>query len=140
MWQRCFLNEFPTLLILLSFPSHWQRADVRSWLLQIDVTTGTEYPDHPVPNLIPSKLGSMPPLVGRAPPSAAWRGLAEETGGGHTPRVPTSQQRGRSPKTCPVKDDTGNLLQSSPERGGMDSDGYSTVSKAQSTCHCRRRW
>ena len=26
-----------------------------------------------------------------------------------------------------------------PNRGGMDSDGYSTVSEAQSTCHHRRR-
>ena len=150
MWQRHFLSGFPTLLILLSFPSHWWRAGSGPWLLCIDAATAAlhrcchrsmaEYPDHPVPNLISSKLDSTLPLVGSAPPSAAQMGQAEETGGGCTPRVPTSWPRGRPPKTCPVQNGTGNLSPSSPERDGADSDGYSTVSEARSTCHHRRRW
>ena len=99
-----------------------------------------EYPDHPVPHLISSESDFTPPLVGSTPPSAAWMGQAEETGGGHTPRVSTSQPRGRPPKTCPAKDSAGNSLPFSPERDGMDSDGYSTVSEAESTHHHRRRW
>ena len=99
-----------------------------------------EYPDHPVPNLISSKSDSMPLLVGSALPSAAWMGQTEETGGGHTPKVPTSWPRGRPPKTCPVKDGTGNSLPSSPERDGTDSDRYSMENEAQSTHHHRRRW
>ena len=39
-----------------------------------------------------------------------------------------------------MKDSAGNLLPSSPERSGMDSDGYSMVSEAQSTHYCRRQW
>ena len=72
-----------------------------------------ECPDCPVPNLISSELDSMLPLVGNTPPSAAQMGQAEETGGGQTPRVPTSWPRGRPPKTCPVKNGTGNSLPSS---------------------------
>ena len=99
-----------------------------------------EIPDHPVPNLISSESDSMLPLVGSALPSAAWMGQAEETGGGCTPRVPTSWPRGRPPKTCPVNNSTGNSLSSSSERDGTDSDGYSMVSEAQSTHHHRRWW
>ena len=99
-----------------------------------------EYPDCPVPNLISSESDPMPLLVGGALPSASKMGQAEETGDGCTPRVPTSQPRGRCPKTCPAKDGTGNLLPSSPERDGADSEGYFMVSEAQSTCHHRRRW
>ena len=58
-----------------------------------------EYPDCPVPNLISSRSHSMPLLVGSTPPSAAWMGQAEETGGGLTPRVPTSWPSGRPPTT-----------------------------------------
>ena len=32
--QRCFLSGFPTLPILLSFPSHWWRPGIGQWLLQ----------------------------------------------------------------------------------------------------------
>ena len=42
-----------------------------------------EYPDCPVPSLISSESDSTPLLVGSAPPSVAWMGQAEETGGGH---------------------------------------------------------
>ena len=63
-----------------------------------------------------------------------------EEGGGHTPKVPITQLRGRPPKPCPTKDGAGNSLLSSPDRGGMDSDGYSMVNKAQSTHHHRRKW
>ena len=48
--------------------------------------------------------------------------------------------QGRPPKQCPAKGGTGNLLPSSPDRDGMDSDGYSMVSKAPSShCH-KRKW
>ena len=59
--------------------------------------------------------------------------------GDHAPRVPSSQQRGRPPKACPMKDGAGNSPPSSPDRGSTDSDRYSTVSKAQSTHHHRRK-
>ena len=45
----------------------------------------------------------MPLLVGSTPPSAAQMGQAEETGGGHTPRVLTSQPRGRPPQNMPCE-------------------------------------
>ena len=38
-----------------------------------------------------------------------------------------------------MKDGARNTLSSSPDRGGADSDGYSMVSEAPSTHHCRRR-
>ena len=39
-----------------------------------------------------------------------------------------------------MKDGAGNSLPSSPNRGDTDSNGYSMVSEAQSTCHHRRKW
>ena len=63
-----------------------------------------------------------------------------EEGGRCASRVPATQLRGRPPKACPMKDGAGKLLPSSPNRGGADSNGYSMVSEAQSTCHCRRKW
>ena len=98
----------------------------------------TEYPNCPVPRMVSSESDSMPPLVGSTPPSVAWMEQIEE-GGGCAPRAPSSQPRGRFPKACPVKDGAGNSLPSSPDRGGTDSDRYSTVSKAQNTHCCRRR-
>ena len=140
MWRRHFLSGFPTLLILLSFPSHWQRAGGNCGRSdRCHQRSRAEYPDHPVPNLISSKLDSMLPLVGSTLPSAAWMGQTEETGWPHSQGA-TSWPRGRPPKTWPVKDGAGNSPPSSPERGCPDSDGYSTVSEAQSTCCHRRRW
>ena len=54
--------------------------------------------------------------------------------------MPTSRLRGRPPKAHPTKDGARNSPPFFPDRGGADSDGYSTVSKALSShCH-RRRW
>ena len=79
-----------------------------------------------------------PQLVGSALTSMACLGQTEETGGGHTPRAPISQPRGRPPKGHAAKDGAGNSPSSSPDRGWADSDGYSTASEAHSTHHCRR--
>ena len=98
----------------------------------------TEYPNRPVPHMVSSESDSMLPLVGSTPPSAAWMGQVEE-GGGHAPRAPISWPRGRPPKAHLMKDGPENSPPSSPDRGGVDSDGYSTVSKAQSTHCCRRK-
>ena len=98
-----------------------------------------EHPDHPVPCMMSSESDSTPPLVGSAPPSAAGMGQLEE-GGSHSLRVPSSRPRGRSSKQCPAKDGTRNLPLSSPDRDGADSDGYSRVSKAPSSCCHRRKW
>ena len=105
---------------------HWQRSSA-------------EHPDHPTHNLISNKSDSVPQLVGSALTSMAHLGKIEETGGGHTPRVPLSQPRGRPPKGCATKDGAENSPSSSPDRGGADSNRYSTVSEAHSTHHCRRR-
>ena len=43
------------------------------------------------------------------------------------------------PKTPSVKDGAGNSP-SSPDRGGVDSGGYSMVNEARRTHHSRRRW
>ena len=96
-------------------------------------------PNHPMPHLVSSESESMLPLVGSAPPSATWMGQVEE-GDGCTPRVPTSWLRGRPPEAHLAKDGAGNLLPSSADRGGVNSDGYSTVSETQSTCCHRRKW
>ena len=106
---------------------HWQRSRA-------------DYQDHPMHNLISSESDSTPQLVGSAPTSMAHLGQMEETGGGRTPRAPTSQPRGRPPKGCTVKDGAWNSPSSSPDRGGANSDGYSMVSEVLST-HCyKRRW
>ena len=60
-------------------------------------------------------------------------------GGGCASRMPTTWLRGRPPKPHSVKDGAWNSQPSSPDRGGMDSDGYSTVNEAQSTSCCRRK-
>ena len=54
--------------------------------------------------------------------------------------MPASRLRGRPPKAHPIKDGAGNSPPSSPDRGGADSDGNSTVSEALSSHHRRRRW
>ena len=99
-----------------------------------------EYQDHPMHNLISSESDSTLQLVGSAPTSMAHLGQTEETGGGYIPRAPISRPRGRPPKGCPAKDGARNSPSSSPDRGGADSDGYSTASEVLSTCHHRRRW
>ena len=98
-----------------------------------------EHPDCPVPHMMSSESDSTPPLVGGTPHSTVWIGQLEE-GGSHSLRVPGSQPRGRPPKQCPAKGGVGNSLPSSPDRDGVDSDGYSMVSKAPSSHHCRRKW
>ena len=52
------------------------------------------------------------------------------------PGCPPHGQGGDPPRH--VKDGAGNSPPSSPERGGTDSDGYSMVSKSQSTHHCKK--
>ena len=54
-------------------------------------------------------------------------------------RAPTSCLRGRPPKSQPARECPGNLSPSLPDRGGADLDGYSTMSEAPSSRHCRRR-
>ena len=98
-----------------------------------------EYPDQFVPHIISSESDSTPPLVGSAPPSATWMGQLEE-GCSHALRVPSSWPRGRPPKQCSAKDGAGNSPPSSPDRDGVGSDGYSTVSEAPSSCCHRRKW
>ena len=104
---------------------HWQRSRA-------------EYHNHSMHNLISSNLDFTPQLVGSVPTSMAHLGQTEETGGGHTPRAPISQPRGRPPKGHDMKDGARNSPSSSPDRGGADSDGYSMASEVLST-HCRRR-
>ena len=104
---------------------HWQRSRA-------------EHPDHPTHNPISSESDSTPQLVGSAPTSMAHLGQTEETGGGHTPRVPISWPRRRPPKGCAVKNDARNSPSSSPDRGGANSDGYSMASEVHSTRCCRR--
>ena len=106
------------------------RQHQRSWV---------EYLDHPVPCMISSESDSMLPLVGSASSNAVQMGQLEE-GGSCALRVPGSQPRGRPPKQCSAKDGMGNLPPSSLDRDGVGSDGYSMVSKAPSSCHCRRKW
>ena len=126
------------VVILLPLAEGWQRATAT--LDRHHLRSRTEYPDCSVPCMVSSESDSTPPLVGGTPPSAAWMGQIKE-GGGHAPRMPATPPRGRPPKPCPAKEGTGNSLPSSPDRGGTDSDGYSTVSEAQSThCHRRKLW
>ena len=63
-----------------------------------------------------------------------------EEGGSHSLRVPGSWPGGKPPKQCPARDGTGISLPSSLNRDGADSDGYSMVSEAPSSHHCRRKW
>ena len=132
-WISCSAHF---VIILLPLAEGWRRAMAASD--RHCQRSRTEYPNCPVPHIISSESDSMPLLVGSAPPSAAQMGQIEE-GGGHAPRAPTSWPRERPPKACPMKDGAGNLLLSSPDIGGLDSDGYSTVSEAQNTHHHRRR-
>ena len=111
--------------MLLLLMEGWQRAMATSD--RHHQRFRVEYSNCLVPHMVSSESDSMPLLVGSAPPSAAWMGQVKE-GGGCTPRAPTLQPRGRPPKAHHAKDGTGNLLPSSPDRGGADSDGYSTVS------------
>ena len=138
MWQWHFLSGFLTLLICLHPPPAWVGGGSRP--LQIGITKDPE-------QSIPTTLCPAWSLVSQGAhhnwweashPAVVQMGQLEE-GGSHTPRVPSTLPRGRPPKACPRKDGMGNSPLSSPDRGGMDSDGYSMVSKAQSTHHHRRR-
>ena len=124
------------VVILLPLMEGWQRAiaasdrrSQRSWV---------EHLDCPVPCVMSRESNSVPSLVGGTPPSTVWIRQLEE-GGSHSLRVPGSQPRGRPPKQCPAKGGMGNSPPSSPDRNDADSDGYSTVSEAPSSCHCRRK-
>ena len=124
------------IVILLLLADGWQRAMAmldrwcqRSWV---------EHPDHAVPCMMSSESESMLPLVGGTPPSAVQIGQLEE-GGSHSLRVPSSWPRWRPPKQYPAKGGVGNSLSSSPDKDGVDSDGYSTVSEAPSSHCCRRK-
>ena len=125
------------VIILLLLAEGWQRATATSDRHR--QRSRTEYPNCPVPCMVSSESDSTLLLVGSTPPSTAQMGKIEE-GGGHTPRAPSTQPRGRPPKACPMKDGTGNLPPSSPDKGGTDSDGYSMVSETQSTNHHGRKW
>ena len=129
-WISCSANF---AVIPFSLTEGWQRAvatSERHWQ-----RSRAEYQDCPVHNLISSKSDSTPQLMGSALTSMVCLGQTNETGGGCTPGAPISQPRG-----CPVKDGARNSPSSSPDRGGADSDGYSTVSEVHSTHHHRRRW
>ena len=126
------------VVILLLLMEGWWRAKATSD--RCHQKSRTEYSNCPVPHMVSSESDSMLPLVGSTPPSAVWMGQLEE-GGSHTPRALSTQPRGRPPKACSTKDGMGNSQLSSPDRGGMDSDGYFMVSEAQSThYHRRRQW
>ena len=95
-----------------------------------------EYQDHPMHTLISSESDSVLQLVGSALTSMVHLDQTKETGSGCTPRVPTSWPRGRLPEGHLTKDGARNSLPSFLDRGGANSDGYSMVSEAHSTCHC----
>ena len=123
------------VVILLPLVEGWWRAIAtldrwhqRSWV---------EHPDCPVPHMMSRESDYTLPLVGGTPPSAAWMGQLE--GDSCSLRVPSSWPRGRPPKQHPAKDGVGNSLPSSPDRDVVDSDGYSTMSKAPSSHCCRRK-
>ena len=124
------------IVILLPLVEGWWRAMATSD--RQHQRSQVEHPDHAVPHMMSSKSDSMPPLVGSVPPSAAQMGQLEE-GGSCTLRVPGSWPRGRPPKQCSAMDGTWNSLWSSPDRDGVDSDGYSTVSEIPSSHCCRRK-
>ena len=84
-----------------------------------------------------SKSNSTPPLVGSAPPSAMRVGPTDKAGGVCGNRIASTRPHGRPPKAKPIREG-GNSPPSSPDQGGADSDGYSTVSEAVSG-QCRRR-
>ena len=79
------------------------------------------------------------PLVGNALPSMAHMGQAEGPEGGRASKMTTCRPRGRPPKAHPTKYGTGISPPSSPDQGGADSDGYSTVSEALGSHRHRRR-
>ena len=83
-WISCSVHF---VVIPLPLVKGWQQAMATSD--RCCQRSRAEYPDHPVPNLISSESDSTPLLVGSTPPSAAWMGQVEETGGGCTPRVPS---------------------------------------------------
>ena len=99
----------------------------------------TEYPGRLVSNQASSETDSTPPLVGSAQPAAVRTSSAEDVGCGWATRVPTNCLQGRPPKSQPAKECPQNSSPSSPDRGGADLDGYSTVSAALSSRYHRRR-
>ena len=132
-----WISQSAHFTVILPLVEGWQRAmDASDRQCQ---RSQVEHQDHPMPRMMSSESDSTLPLVGSAPPSAAWMEWLEERGG-HALRVPSSQPRGRPPKQCSAKDGAGNLPSSSLDRDGAGSDGYSTVRKAPSS-HCyRRKW
>ena len=88
-------------VIPLPLVEGWHRAVATSERCQ--QRSRVEYQDHPMHNLISSESDSAPHLVGSASTSMAHLGQTEETGGGHTPRAPNSQPRGRPPKGCTAR-------------------------------------
>ena len=118
--------HFAVILLPLAEGSH-QVIAALEWHLQ---RSRAEYQGCPTSN----------PATSSTLLSLGQMSQAEETGGGKASKVPTSKWRGRLLKACPTKDVAWNSPPSSPDRGGANSDGYSTVSEALSThCH-RRRW
>ena len=87
----------------------------------------------------PQRVGLQPAVSGKCPPKAVRTGPSENTGYGWAWRVPTSCPQGRPPKPQLARECPGNALPSSLDRGGADSDGYSTVSEAPSGRHHRGR-
>ena len=101
-FSECISHSAHFVVIPLPLMEGWQWAMATS--NRCCQRSRAEYPDCPVPYLISGESDSMPPLVGSTPPSAAWIGQAEETGGGHTPRVPTSQPRPpQTPQNIPCE-------------------------------------
>ena len=98
-----------------------------------------EYQGPTIPMLALSESHSAPQLVGSVPPSAAKIALGEKAEGGWAAKAPPNRPWGRPPKSRPAIVGGGNSPPSSPERGGADSDGYSTMSKALGGRHYRRR-
>ena len=134
------LSGFLALLILSSSSSHWQRVGGGPQLLQIGIAKGPEQ----------SILTALCPtwfLVSRTP-HCCWWGVPHPVlhgwdklrkGVPAPPGHPPHGQEGDPARHTPQWMAQG--ISSSPNRGGADSDGYSMVSKAQSTHCCRRkRW
>ena len=140
-WQRHSLSGFLALFILLSSSSHWWRVGRGPQPLKIGIAKGPEQsilttlcPAWSLVSLTPCRhwWGMPHPALHRKDKSR--KGVAAPQGALHTAKRET-------PKACPTKVGAGNSLLSSPDRGGMDSDGYSMVSEAQSTCyHRKKQW
>ena len=131
-WISCSAHFIAILLPLVE--GWWQAMAVSD---RQHPRSRVEHQDCPVPHMMLGESDSVPPLVGSAPASTARMGQVEE-GGSHSLRVPISQPRGRPLKQCPAKTGTQNSPPSSPDRDGVDSDGYSMVSKTPRAHHHSR--